>query len=115
MRRPYLITLIVLGAALFLVISALLARVLSVSGAEQAAITSLVAAEARGDSRAMAELIVGCAHSSACQRRTAEDAAKLARQGRIAILELNQSAGFSLSSTLGTARVVWRAGSSLPV
>ena len=31
------------------------------------------------------------------------------------ILEIQSSAGFSLGSTLGTARVAWRAGTSLPV
>jgi hypothetical protein len=115
MRRPFLIALIVLGAVLFLVISALLARVLSVSGAEQAAITSLVQAEARGDSHAMAALIKDCGQSSACRQRVTQDATKLARKGRVTILQLNQSAGFSLSSTVGTARVAWRAGNGLPV
>jgi hypothetical protein len=115
MRRPYLIALIVFGAVLFLVISALLARALSVGGAEQAAITSLVEAEARGDSHAMAALIKDCGQSPACQQRVAQDAAKLARKGRITILQLNQSAGFSVSSTVGTARVAWRAGNGLPV
>src|SRR5947209_5570158 len=102
MRRSYLIALIVLGGALFLAISALLARVLSVSGAEQAAITSLVQAEARGDSHVMASLIKGCGTSSACRQRVAQDAAKLARSGHVTILQLNQSAGLSLSSTVGT-------------
>lgn len=115
MRRPFLIALIVLGAVLFLVISALLARVLSVSGAEQAAITSLVQAEARGDSHGMAALIKGCGESPACRQRVAQDATKLARKGRVTILQLNQSAGFSLSSTVGSARVAWRAGNGLPV
>jgi hypothetical protein len=115
MRRSYLIALIVVGAVLFLAISALLARALSVGGAEQAAITSLVQAEARGDSHAMAALIDGCDHNAACRQRVAQDAVKLARSGRVTILQLNQSAGFSLSSTTGTARVAWRAGNGLPV
>ncbi len=33
----------------------------------------------------------------------------------MSILELDPSAGFSLTSTVGTARVAWEAGSSLPV
>jgi hypothetical protein len=33
----------------------------------------------------------------------------------VKILELGASAGFSLGSTVGTARVAWRAGNALPV
>src|SRR5579859_8101308 len=101
MRRPFLIGLIALGVVLFVVISALLARAFSVDGAEQAAITSLVQAEARGDRSAMVAEILGCGRSAACRRRVAEYAVKLARPGHVTILELNQSAGFSLTSTVG--------------
>jgi hypothetical protein len=33
----------------------------------------------------------------------------------VAIIQLQPSAGFSFGSTLGTARVAWSAGGSLPV
>lgn len=115
MRRPFRIALIALGIVVFLAISALLARVLSVSGAEQSAVTSLVQAEARGDSGAMIADISGCNRSSACHQRVSEDATKLARPGPVTIIEYNQSAGFSLTSTLGTARVAWHAGNGLPI
>jgi hypothetical protein len=106
---------IVLVIALFVFISALLARAFSVDGAERAAITELVKAEARGDSSAMTRLIVDCAGSSSCRSRVRGDAASLRRAGRVSILELNPSAGFSLTGTRGVARVAWKAGSSLPV
>lgn len=115
LRRPHIVALIVLGVAVFFVISALLARVLSVDGAERSAITSLVQAQARGDAPAMIGLIQGCRGSAACRQRAALNARELARTGHVEILSLNPSAGFSLSSTLGTARVAWRAGSHLPV
>jgi hypothetical protein len=115
MRRARLFLLIALGVAVFLAVSALLARVLSLDGAERAAITSLIQAEARGDARGMSGEIRGCAASPSCQARVAADAASLRRAGTILILQLNPSAGFSLGSTLGTARVAWRAGSALPV
>jgi len=115
MRRVHLIVLIAVGAILFLAISALLARVLSVDGAEQSAITSLVQAEARGNSHAMIDEIEGCRRSPSCRRRISEDALALSQRGRVAILQLNASAGFSLTSTLGTARVAWRAGDGLPI
>jgi hypothetical protein len=114
MRRLRL-SLIAVGLLVFLAVSALLARVLSVDGAERSAITALVQAEARGDTTGMEARITGCHASSSCQSRVAADAAALRRSGEVAILEVNQSAGFSLTSTLGTARVAWRAGSSLPV
>jgi hypothetical protein len=107
--------LIALGVIVFLVISALLARVLSVDGAERNAITALIQAEARGDAAAMVNRIQDCGRSPACRARATEDALNLDRQGKVVILELNPSAGFSLSSTVGTARVAWRAGNSLPV
>jgi hypothetical protein len=115
MRRPRVVGLIALGVVVFLVVSGLLARVLSLDGAERAAITTLVQAEARGDAASMMALIDGCRRSPACRRRVRLDARELTRPGAVAILELNPSAGFSLTSTLGTARVAWRAGSALPV
>ena len=115
LRRRRLIGVIALGLVVFLVISGLLARVLSVGGAEQSAITSLVQAEARGDTAAMINQIQGCAGNAACRQRVAFDARYLTRTGSIKILELNPSSGFSLISTVGTARVAWRAGNSLPV
>lgn len=114
MRRLRLV-LIALGVLLFLAISALLARAFSVEGAERAAITRLVDAEARGRAGAMIELITGCGGEPLCRARASADAAALRRSGRVAVLELNPSAGFSLAATVGTARVAWRAGSSLPV
>ncbi|HLH64597.1 MAG TPA: hypothetical protein VKV27_02755 [Solirubrobacteraceae bacterium] len=114
MRRPLILTSIALGAVAFLVISALLARALSVGGAEDAAITALVRAEARGDSAQLISLIDGCASSSACRERAAQLAATLRHPGAISIAQIQESAGFSLTSTVGTARVAWMAGGSLP-
>jgi hypothetical protein len=115
LRRLNLILIIVVGLVVFLLISALLARVLSIDGAERSAITSLVQAEARGDAAAMISQIQGCAQDLNCQARAIRNARSLRRSGAVKILELNQSAGFSLGSTLGTARVAWRAGNALPV
>ena len=115
MRRPLLLALIALGVIVFLAISALLARAFSVSGAEQAAITTLIQAEARGDAASMIADIQNCVRSPACRQRTEADASALRRAGAVAILELNPSSSFSLTSTLGTARVAWKTPSSLPI
>jgi hypothetical protein len=114
-RRLGLLLVIGLGLLAFLAVSALLARVLSIDSAERSAITALIQAEARGDAAAMIRQIQGCSRSAACQRRAAADALELRRPGAVKILELNPSAGFSLRSTLGTARVAWRAGGGLPI
>ena len=55
-RRRRTILLIVLGVLLFLVISALLTRALSVGGAEDSAITELVTAEATGSAAVVANV-----------------------------------------------------------
>lgn len=114
MRRLRL-ALIALCLVLFLAISGLLARAFSIDGAERSAIIQLVTDEARGDPRAMVSLIVDCARRPACRAQAAQNASRLKHPGQISIGEINPSAGFSLTSTLGTARVVWRAGSELPV
>jgi hypothetical protein len=115
MRRLRLGLLIAVGIVVFLAISALLARVLSVDGAERNAIYGLVQAEARGDAAGMASRIVECGGSPACRQRITTNALELKRQGSVVILTLNPSAGFSLGSTVGTARIAWRAGNALPV
>ncbi len=115
MRRTRLLVLIALGVLLFVAVSGLLARVFSLDGAERSAITALIQAEARGDSQAMSARIDGCPASPVCRARVAADAAALTRPGSVAILQLNPSAGFSLGSTVGTARVAWRAGAALPI
>ncbi len=114
MRRVYIIA-IIAGAVLFVVISGLLARAFSADGAERSAITALVQAEARGDRAAIVSRIQGCAQSASCQAIVGYDAATLRRPGSISILQLQPSTGFSLTSTLGYARVAWNVGGSLPI
>ena len=114
MRRPVIITAIVGAIAIFLVVSALLARALSVGGAEASAITDLVRAEARGNQTAVVAAISGCAVSPDCRARAAAVTAALRHPGELQIAEINPSTGFALGATVGTARVAWVAGGSLP-
>ncbi len=114
MRRPVIITAILGAVAVFLVLSALLARALSVGGAENSAITDLVRAEARGNPAAVVAAISGCSVSPACRARAAAVSTALRHPGEIQIAEINPSTGFALGSTVGTARVAWLAGGSLP-
>ena len=110
-----MLSLVVLGVAVFLVISALLARAFSANGAEQTAITDLVKAEAAGNQTGMLVRIDGCEQRASCRARVAHDAGALKRPGTVLIINLQPSTSFSLSGTTGTARVAWRAGSALPV
>jgi hypothetical protein len=114
MRRRKLVSLIAAAVIVFLVLSALLARALSVGGAEDSAITDLVRAEARGDAGGVARLIDGCRGVATCRVRAATNAHALERAGMVSIIQILPSAGFSLSSTEGTARVAWLVGPSLP-
>jgi hypothetical protein len=106
-RRSRLIGLIVLCVAVFLLISGLLARAWSGDSAEQAAVTALVRDEARGSAAAMIATIKGCSSSPACRQRAQLDAAALKHPGSVSVIDYNASTGFSLGSTLGTARVAW--------
>lgn len=115
MRRAYLLAIAALVLVVFLAISAILARVFSVDGAERSAITGLVEAEARGDVGGMVARIESCSTNVACRARVQQDASALAHPGSVSIIQLQPSAGFSLGSTLGTARVAWNVGSSLPI
>ncbi len=114
MRRVYIL-LIVLAVLVFLAISTLLARIWSADGAERSAITGLVQAEARGDQNGMLSRMLGCSASSSCRAQIGQDAAALRHAGKISILQLESSAGFSLMGTLGAARVAWNVASSLPI
>jgi hypothetical protein len=106
---------IVVAVLLFLVVSAVLARVFSANSAEQSAITSLVQSEAKGDVNGILDQIRGCRTDPSCRQRAAVNAAALRRAGAVSIIQLQPSTSFSLGGSEGTARVAWNVGSSLPI
>jgi hypothetical protein len=99
----------------FLAVSAVLARVFSLDAAERSAISALVTDEAAGNAPAVVSQITGCARRASCRARVTFDVSTLAHAGGVSIIQIQPSAGFSLGGTLGTARVVWRVGASLPI
>ena len=115
MRRVYLIGIAAAVLLVFLVISALLARVFSANSAEQSAITALVKAQAKGDVGAIVDEIDGCRTSPACRLRAAQNAAALKHPGAVSIIQLQPSTNFSIAASDGTARVAWNVGGSLPI
>ena len=114
MRRSYIVA-IAFAVIVFLVVSVLLARIFSANSAEQAAITSLVKDEARGDTGAVIGDIAGCRTSPACRARAVYNATALKHPGAVSIITLQPSTSFSIAGTLGTARVAWNVGGSLPI
>ncbi len=115
MRRAYILA--IAGAIIvFLVVSALLARIFSANSAEQSAITSLVKDEASGDTGAVIGDIAQCRTSPACRTRAAENATALKHSGAVSIIQIQASTSFSIAGTLGTARVAWNvAGRPHPI
>jgi len=114
MRRRYVIASIGLGLVLFVVISVLVARAVGVGDAQSAAITDLVKAEASGDTNRVISLIAGCRRDAACRARAAALTAALRRPGSVSIIDMTPSVNVAVTGSVGTARVAWLAGSSLP-
>jgi hypothetical protein len=114
-RRAYILA--IAGAIIvFLVVSALLARIFSANSAEQSAITSLVKDEASGDTGAVIGDIAGCHASPACRTRAGYNATTLKHSGAVSIIQIQASTSFSIAGTLGTARVAWNvAGRPHPI
>jgi hypothetical protein len=114
-RRPVVVALAIAGLVVFLAVSAILARAFSIDDAERAAITAVVQAEARGEPAAILAQMTGCSERPSCRTRVLTEAAVLRRSGAVSIIQIQPSAGFSLSGTTGIARVAWKAGGSLPI
>ncbi|HEY2439045.1 MAG TPA: hypothetical protein VGI07_02375 [Solirubrobacteraceae bacterium] len=115
MRRRSVIASIGLAVVLFVVISVLVARAVGVGDAQNAAVTALVRAEARGDTNGVIALISGCSRSAACRARAATLAASLRSPGALSVLQVQPSTNVALSGSVGTARIAWLVGSSLPL
>jgi hypothetical protein len=102
---------------LFVIISALLARFLSVENSERDADLALIQAQARGDARGMIARIAGCRTSPACLRSVAANVAnpRLRRAGGVEILQLTSATAYSLTGSSGKTRLAWTVTGQLPV
>lgn len=112
MRRYLAIGFIVF---VFLGISALLARGLTGAGNEQSRVVDLVRAEARGDATAVLGMLPACRAQPACVQVTRDRVAALKRPGDVELLAYRPSVRIAMTQQVGTGRVAWRAGTSLPV
>ena len=101
--------LIAFGVFVFLGISAMLARALTGAGAERSLVLEVLRAQARGDAAAVLERLPECEGDATCSRLVRERTPRLARPGRVQILNDQPSVQLALTDRAGVARVAWRA------
>ncbi|HEV2980812.1 MAG TPA: hypothetical protein VGX51_05230 [Solirubrobacteraceae bacterium] len=106
---------IVAGVVVFLAISALLARFLSVENDERDKDLAVLQAQARGDAAGMLAQLSGCSRSAACVTAVRGDAKSLRRPGAVKILSLKSSTAYALNGATGKTRVAWTVIGRLPV
>ena len=113
MRHPKRVALIGAGALVFLAITVLLARWLSLENEERSDILTVLTAEARGDASAMLAALHGCdAH---CRAVVVSDARRLRRPGSVLILADQSQTAYTLTSKIGFTRIAWKVLGRLPV
>lgn len=115
MSRGARIVLIVVGVFAFLAVSALLARALTATGTERAAVLDVLRAQARGDAEAVLADLRACASEPACAATTRQRTAGLRRPGEVRLLRFEPSVGLTLTRQSGIARVAWATEGTLPV
>jgi hypothetical protein len=94
-----------LALAVFLIVSALLARWLGTENAERSAVLHLLEAQARGDAGAMLRRL-DC-RDDACVARVRENARELRAPGRVTLVRLDSGTSHSLGGATAPTRVVW--------
>jgi hypothetical protein len=113
MRHPRRLVLIVVGVALFLLISGLLARWLSLENVERDRVLGVLKAEVRGDAGAMFAQLHACTYG--CPADVRADARTLRRPGKVSILSIQSQDAYALTTREGWVRVAWKVPSRLPV
>ena len=112
MKRFAVISLCVL---VFIAISILLARFLSVENAERSDLEALLQAQARGDVNGMFKRLSSCRLSPACVATVHANAASLRRPGEVKILSVKSRTSYSLGGASGKTRIAWIVIGRLPV
>jgi hypothetical protein len=111
------IVIISLAVLLFLALSGLLARFLSVENTERDDDLALIEAQARGDVPGMLARLSGCGRRPACVATVRANAAnpRLRRAGAVKILSLKSSTAYSPTGGSGETRLAWTVIGKLPV
>jgi len=115
--RPKWVALIALGVIVFLLISALLARFLTVENLERDRDLALIQAEARGDAAGMISRLAGCASNPACVGEVHRILAnpRVRRPGAVKILDLESKTAYAIAGRKGPSRVAWTVIGTLQV
>ncbi|TMK96904.1 MAG: hypothetical protein E6G34_13745 [Actinobacteria bacterium] len=100
---------------MFVAISILLARFLSVENAERSELAALLQAQARGEVNAMLARLSGCHLSPACVATVRANAVSLRRRGDVKILSVKSRTSYSLGGASGKTRIAWIVLGRLPV
>ncbi len=102
---------------LFLVISGVLARFLSVENAERDADRALIQAQSKGNVSAMLSQLSGCREHPSCvaEVRARVRNPRLLRPGSVKILQLTSPTAYSLTGSTGRTRLAWTVIGTLPV
>lgn len=116
-RRRVLRVLLAVGVVVVLVLSAGLARFLSVENAERTAEVTLLQAEVEGNAAGMLDQLSGCRETPSCVASVRADASnpRLRRSGAVKLLQLEASTSYSLFGATGMTRVAWTVIGTLPV
>jgi hypothetical protein len=114
-RRRRALALLGLGLLLFITISAILARWLSVENIERDDVLGVLQAQAAGNAPRALALLHGCAQAAPCARLVRAEATVLRRPGQVKILDLVSPTGYTLTGATGRTRVAWDVPGRLPV
>ena len=95
---------------LFLAVSFLVARWLTVENRERGAVVALLREQANGDGAAMLRSLPGCAPEPKCAATVAANARTLGGSGAVKILRYDSGTSFALGSASGQTRVAWDRG-----
>jgi len=111
------IALITAGVILFLAISGLLTRFLSVENAEREDDLALLRSEVTGNLAGTVAKLSGCEESPSCLARVKLDTRnpRILHKGSVKIIELNSDTAYSLTGSTGNTRLAWTVIGKLPV
>ncbi|MCW3069188.1 MAG: hypothetical protein JWL67_1813 [Solirubrobacterales bacterium] len=105
------------GVLLFLAVSGLIGRFLSVENVERDDDLALIQAQARGDVGGMLARLSGCRRRPSCVASVRANASnpRLRRAGAVKILSLKSSTAYSPTGATGNTRLAWTVIGKLPV
>jgi hypothetical protein len=115
MSRSARLSLIGLAVLLFLAISVVLARWLSLENVERDDVLAVLQAQARGDAAAVLAQLHGCRADPGCVATVEANVRRLRGPGDLKILAYDSHTSYALTSATGKTRVAWKLSGRLPV